>query len=103
MSWENSKTEDMLWGARKLALAVAGGIESVLDAKDPTGMRRQGMEPDGTPMGWDADAAPTMVEFLDDWGGKLRRLNSMLWEISSRMEAERKEADGDVPAAVPSP
>lgn len=106
MSWENSTTEDMLWAARKLALVTADGMEAVMDVLDPVGCRRVGLDRDGEPLPSDGETMTTL-EFIYDWHGKLRRLNSMLYELGDRLRDEkRKEADDadhqdDAAAALP--
>lgn len=83
--WQRSETADVLWGARKLVLAVAEGIDQLMDVIDPIGCYRQGVDRYGEPLEREADTYTTL-DFLAVWEGKLRRANSALYEVSDRMK-----------------
>ena len=84
MSWENSRTTDVLFGARKLVLAVADGMDTLMDVMDPAQCLRYGTDRQGNPIERDPDEFTTL-DFLAVWVGKLRRANSALYEVSSRI------------------
>ena len=95
--WQRSETADVLWGARKLVLAVAEGIDQLMDVIDPIGCYRNGVDRYGEPLEREADTYTTL-DFLTVWEGKLRRANSALYEVSDRMK--RMEVS-DVPTDLP--
>ena len=84
MSWENSETRDMLRGTRKLVLSVAEGMDMLMDIIDPLQCERYGVDRDGEPLDSDPDTYTTL-EFLFMWGGKLKRVNGMLYELNDRI------------------
>lgn len=92
MSWEQSKTEDVLWGARKLVLSVAEGIEQVMDVIDPNQCERYGYDRTGEPLEREGDTYTTL-DFLFMWEGKLKRANSALYEVGERMKPMQTEQD----------
>lgn len=91
MSWENSETQDMLWGARKLVLSVAEGMSTVMDVIDPLQCERYGSDRDGEPIERDPDTYTTL-DFLFMWEGKLKRVNGMLYELTDRLKALEEKA-----------
>lgn len=93
--WKRSDTDDVLWGARKLVLAVAEGIDQLMDVIDPNQCERYGYDRYGEIIERDADTYTTL-DFLSVWEGKLRRANSALYEVQDRL----KEV-GDAPADLP--
>lgn len=94
--WEQSQTDDVLWGARKLVLSVAEGIDMLMDIIDPNQCERYGYDRNGEPLEREADTYTTL-DFLTIWEGKLRRANSALYEVSDRL----KEVGDGVPADLP--
>lgn len=96
-NWQHSDTGDVLWGARKLVLSVADGIEDMMDIIDPIGCYRNGVDRYGEPLERDNETF-TLLDFLGIWHGKLRRANSGMREVSLRM---REVGDGEVPADMP--
>lgn len=84
MSWENSRTTDVLFGARKEVLSVVDTMEQVMDVMDPNQCLRHGYDRQGNPIERDPDEFTTL-DFLAIWVGKLRRANSALYEVSSRI------------------
>lgn len=93
--WKRSQTDDVLWGARKLVLSVAEGIEQVMDVIDPNQCERYGYDRTGEPLEREGDTYTTL-DFLTIWEGKLKRANSALYEVSDRLKAmqEREHEDG---------
>lgn len=91
--WQRSETEDVLWGARKLVLAVAEGIDQVMDVLDPIGCYRQGLDRYGKPLERE-DYRLDLLDFLGVWEGKLRRANSALWTVQGRIQAKQEQEDG---------
>lgn len=96
-NWKHSDTGDVLWGARKLVLSVADGIEDMMNIIDPIGCYRNGVDRYGEPLERDNETF-TLLDFLSIWHGKLRRANSGMREVSLRM---REVGDGEVPADMP--
>jgi hypothetical protein len=94
--WQRSETADVLWGARKLVLAVTDGIDQLMDVIDPIGCYRQGVDRYGEPLERESDVYTTL-DFLFMWEGKLRRANSALYEVADRL----KEVGDGVPADLP--
>ena len=85
MSWENSETRDVLWGARRCVLTASSAVEVRMDQMDPTGQER--IQPD-----YDAS---TQLSFLYEVGHLLARANEALREVQRRMEVA--DGEGDVP------
>ena len=94
--WEQSQTDDVLWAARKLVLAVAEGMDMVMDIIDPNQCERYGCDRNGEPLEHESDVYTTL-DFLFMWEGMLRRANSALYEVSARL----KEVGDGVPADLP--
>lgn len=84
MSWENSGTDDVLFGARKLVLTVADGMADLMDVMDPAQCLRYGVDREGNPVERDPDVMTTL-DFLALWEPKLRRANSALHEVAARV------------------
>lgn len=84
MSWEQSKTSDVLWGARKEVLAARSVIESMVNVLDPIGCERNGLDRYGNPIEHDGEHFTTL-ELLCEVDGKLARANSALHEVSFRI------------------
>lgn len=91
MSWERSKTTDVLWGARKLILTAASAIEVRMDQIDPTGEERYADD--------EGDGESTLG-FLFTIDGMLRRANSALHEVEGRMVRGEVSADAEAHAAA---
>lgn len=88
MSWENSKTEDMLWGARKEVLAAKSVLETIMDVLDPGSEERDAIYSNGHD--WEAHGEDvTLLELLYEVSWKLGRANSALREVSWRMASEK--------------
>ena len=92
MSWENSKSMDMLIAARRLVLEVTKALDFRMDAIDPTNELRDALymgEPEET---YDLRIGEVGTLWLA--GEKLARANSALWELERRLgESERKEEE----------
>lgn len=63
MSWENSKTTDIVWGARKEVLSARDVIQTLMDILDPIGCERQGLDRYGEPLEREEDTFTTL-DFL---------------------------------------
>ena len=97
MSWENSDTADVLWGARKLVLSVIDSMDVLMDVIDPIGCYRNGVDRYGEPLERVPDEYTTL-DFLCEWSGRLRRANSALHEVALR---ESREVEHDAEQAHP--
>ena len=94
--WQQSRTEDVLWGARKLVLSVTEGIDMLMDIIDPNQCERYGYDRNGEPLERESDVYTTL-DFLTIWEGKLRRANSALYEVSARLKEVGDGAPADMP------
>lgn len=90
MSWENSKTTDIVWGARKEVLSARDVIQTLMDILDPIGCERQGLDRYGEPLEREEDTFTTL-DFLCELDEKLGRANSALREVGSRLNDALEE------------
>ena len=90
MSWERSKTTDVLWGARKEVLAALDVIKTLMDILDPIGCERQGLDRYGEPLEREENTFTTL-DFLCELDEKLGRANSALREVGSRLSDALEE------------
>lgn len=81
MAYNNSKTSDVLWGARKEILTSMSAIEVRLDQMDPTGEDRYEDDPEAT----------GQLSFLMVILGQLKRANGAIREVEFRLSQEEYE------------
>ena len=92
MSWENTDTMRLLVAARTEVLSASKGIEFRMDQIDPTGEDREALYEDEPADTYDLRIAE--VGTLWELDAKLRRANSALWELESRVGAMLGGAEG---------
>lgn len=91
MSWANSKSSDVLWGARKQVLAAMNVIDTMMDVLDPGREERDEYYNNGHNFDLYGESLP-LIEMLFEINNKLGRANSAMREVEFRLcDMERKE------------
>ena len=92
MSWENSKSSDVLWGARKEVLTAKSVLETMMDVLDPTHEKRDEIYNYGHNYELNGENF-TLLEMLNELDTKLRRANSAMREVEFRLSDMERESE----------
>ena len=90
MSWENSKSSDVLWGARKEVLTAKSVLETMMDVLDPTHEERDEIYNYGHNYELNGENF-TLLEMLNELDTKLGRANSAMREVEFRLSDMERE------------
>lgn len=92
MSWENSKSSDVLWGARKEVLTAKSVLETMMDVLDPTHEERDEIYNYGHNYELNGENF-TLLEMLNELDTKLGRANSAMREVEFRLSDMERESE----------
>lgn len=93
MSWEKSKSSDVLWGARREVLSAKSVLGTMMDILDPSGEERDELYNYGHNYELNGENF-TLLEMLNELDTKLGRANSAMREVEFRLsDMERKEEE----------
>lgn len=92
MSWENSKSSDVLWGARREVLSAKSVLETMMDVLDPTHEERDEIYNYGHNYELNGENF-TLLEMLNELDTKLGRANSAMREVEFRLSDMERESE----------
>ena len=92
MSWENSKSSDVLWGARREVLTAKSVLETMMDVLDPTHEERDEIYNYGHNYELNGENF-TLLEMLNELDTKLGRANSAMREVEFRLSDMERESE----------
>jgi len=92
MSWENSKSSDVLWGARREVLTAKSVLETMMDVLDPTHEERDEIYNYGHNYELNGENF-TLLEMLNELDSKLGRANSAMREVEFRLSDMERESE----------
>jgi hypothetical protein len=92
MSWENSKSSDVLWGARKEVLTAKSVLGTMMDILDPSGEERDELYNYGHNYELNGENF-TLLEMLNELDTKLGRANSAMREVEFRLSDMEREPE----------
>lgn len=92
MSWEKSKSSDVLWGARKEVLSAKSVLETMMDVLDPTHEERDDIYNYGHNYELNGENF-TLLEMLNELDTKLGRANSAMREVEFRLSDMEREPE----------
>ena len=92
MSWENSKSSDVLWGARKEVLSAKSVLGTMMDILDPSGEERDELYNYGHNYELNGENF-TLLEMLNELDTKLGRANSAMREVEFRLSDMERESE----------
>ena len=92
MSWEKSKSSDVLWGARKEVLSAKSVLETMMDVLDPTHEERDEIYNYGHNYELNGENF-TLLEMLNELDTKLGRANSAMREVEFRLSDMERESE----------